>query len=97
LQTEIPADINWVIRIDGHTDKRRSTPPSSLQLGAERGARHHGDEDLWPMASPSSIWSAGFGDSRPIDPGDTDEAMPRTGASIQADDVDGTRILKSST
>ena len=22
LQNEIPADINWVLRIDGHTDKR---------------------------------------------------------------------------
>src|SRR5665647_2351632 len=39
LETEIPADINWVLRVDGHTDKRPiNTPefPSNWELSAAR-------------------------------------------------------------
>ena len=39
LQTEIPADINWVLRIDGHTDKRPIATaqfPSNWELSAAR-------------------------------------------------------------
>jgi chemotaxis protein MotB len=79
LQDEIPADINWVLRIDGHTDKRPiSTPefPSNWELSAARAIAvlkylaAHG-------VSAQHLVAAGFGDSRPIDTGDTDEALAK--------------------
>lgn len=79
LETEIPPDINWVLRVDGHTDKRPiNTPefPSNWELSAARAitvvkylvAQGVSQQHLVP---------AGFGDSRPLDPGDTDEAYAK--------------------
>ncbi len=79
LQTEIPSDINWVLRIDGHTDKRPiNTPefPSNWELSAARAIavlKYLSDAGV----SPQHLVAAGFGDSRPIDPADTDEAYAR--------------------
>jgi len=79
LQSEIPADINWVLRIDGHTDKRPiNTPefPSNWELSAARAIA----VTKYLVAagvSAQHLVAAGFGDSRPIDPGDTDEAYAK--------------------
>jgi len=79
LQGEIPADINWVLRIDGHTDKRPiNTPefPSNWELSAARAIavlkylQANG-------VSAQHLVAAGFGDSRPIDPSETDEAYAK--------------------
>jgi len=79
LQDEIPPDINWVLRIDGHTDKRPiNTPefPSNWELSAARAIAV-----LKYLAangvSNQHLVAAGFGDSRPIDPGDSDEAYAK--------------------
>src|SRR6185312_5325172 len=79
LQGEIPADINWVLRIDGHTDKRPINTvefPSNWELSAARAIAVlkylQGDG-----VSAQHLVAAGFGDSRPIDPGETDEAFAR--------------------
>ena len=41
LQREIPPEINWVLRVDGHTDNRAGLrqPPLPRQLGAFVGPR----------------------------------------------------------
>jgi chemotaxis protein MotB len=79
LQAEIPPDINWVLRIDGHTDKRPINTvefPSNWELSAARAIAVlkylQGDG-----VSAQHLVAAGFGDSRPIDPGETDEAFAK--------------------
>ena len=79
LQAEIPPDINWVLRIDGHTDKRPiNTPefPSNWELRAARAIAVLKYLSAAGVASQHLV-AAGFGDSRPIDPGDTDEAYAK--------------------
>jgi len=79
LENEIPDDINWVLRIDGHTDKRPiSTPqfPSNWELSAARAiavAKFLVEEGV----SPDRLVAAGFGEFQPIDPADTPEAYAR--------------------
>ncbi len=79
LESQIPADVNWVLRIDGHTDKRPiNTPefPSNWELSAARSIA----VTKYLVAagvSAQHLVAAGFGDSRPIDDGDTEEAYAR--------------------
>ena len=77
LQKEIPPEINWVLRVDGHTD---NIPLSGT-------GRYH---DNWELSSarstsvvkfliengvpPSRLVAAGFGEFQPLDPADTEEA-----------------------
>lgn len=79
LQAQIPADVNWVLRIDGHTDKRPiNTPefPSNWELSAARAisvAKY-----LITQGVPANrLVPAGFGEFSPIDSGDSDEAYRR--------------------
>jgi len=77
--SEIPPDIAWVLRIDGHTDKRPiSTPqfPSNWELSAARAisvAKFLVSQGI----DPARLVPAGFGDNKPIDPGDTDAAYAK--------------------
>ncbi len=79
LETEIPADVNWVLRIDGHTDKRPINTvqfPSNWELSAARAiavTKYLVEQGV----SPQHLVAAGFGDSRPIDGGESDEAYAR--------------------
>ena len=79
LETEIPSDINWVLRVDGHTDKRPiNTPefPSNWELSAARAitvVKYLVSQGV----AQQHLVPAGFGDSRPIDPGDSDEAYAK--------------------
>ncbi|MNL58213.1 Motility protein B [compost metagenome] len=77
LAKEIPAEINWVLRVDGHTD-------NSPLSGAGRY------RDNWELSSARAtsvvkyliskgvpanrLVAAGFGEFQPIAPGDTPEA-----------------------
>ncbi len=79
LQGEIPTDINWVLRIDGHTDKRPiNTPefPSNWELSAARAIAVT-KYLVTQGVSAQHLVAAGFGDSRPIDNGDTEEAFAK--------------------
>jgi len=79
IAAEIPPDINWVLRIDGHTDKRPiSTPqfPSNWELSAARAisvAKFLVSQGI----DPTRLVPAGFGEFKPIDPADTPEAYAK--------------------
>jgi len=79
LQSQIPDDVNWVLRIDGHTDKRPiNTPefPSNWELSAARAiavTKYFVEQGI----PAQHLVAAGFGDSRPIDSGETEEAFAR--------------------
>ncbi len=75
----IPPEIDWVLRVDGHTDKRPiSTPrfPSNWELSAARAIAvvkfliAHG-------IPPERLVAAGFGQYRPLDPRDDEIAYRR--------------------
>ena len=79
LETEIPSDVNWVLRIDGHTDKRPiNTPqfPSNWELSAAR-AIAVAQYLISQGVSPARLVPAGFGEFSPIDTGETEEAYRR--------------------
>ncbi len=80
LEGEIPEDINWVIRVDGHTDKipLRGTGRfrTNWDLSAARAisvVRSMIDKGV----SPERLVAAGFGEFRPLDPEETEEAYAR--------------------
>jgi len=79
LETEIPPDINWVLRIDGHTDIRPISNerfPSNWELSAAR-AISVAQYLVGRGVSPNRLVAAGFGEFNPIDPGNTEEAYRR--------------------
>src|SRR5690606_25394824 len=79
LETEIPPDINWVLRIDGHTDKRpisNAQFPSNWELSASR-AISVAKYLVTKGVSPNRLIAAGFGEFTPLDPADTEEAYRR--------------------
>lgn len=80
LEKEIPPEINWVLRVDGHTDDVPVNP----------GGRF---KDNWDLSSaraiavvkfliangvaPKRLVAAGFGQYQPLDPEDTPEARAK--------------------
>jgi chemotaxis protein MotB len=79
LETEIPPDVNWVLRIDGHTDRRpisNAQFPSNWELSAGRAisvAKFLVSQGV----SPARLVAAGFGEFSPLDTGDSEEAFRR--------------------
>jgi chemotaxis protein MotB len=79
LEGEIPPDVNWVLRIDGHTDRRpisNAQFPSNWELSAARAisvAKYLVSRGV----SPNRLVAAGFGEFTPLDPADTEEAYRR--------------------
>lgn len=79
LENEIPADINWVLRIDGHTDSRpisNARFPSNWELSAAR-AISVAQYLVSKGVAPARLVAAGFGEFAPLDPGTTEEAFRR--------------------
>ena len=79
LEQEIPDDLKWVLRIDGHTDRRPISTaryPSNWELSAAR-AISVAKFMVAKGVSPDRLVAAGFGEFQPIDPADTDEAYRR--------------------
>lgn len=76
VASEIPSDIDWVLRIDGHTDKRpiaTSRFPSNWELSSARAIAIV--KYLVTRGVPANRLSAnGFGEFRPLDPGDSEAA-----------------------
>jgi chemotaxis protein MotB len=75
----IPPDVNWILRVDGHTDPRRIATyqfPSNWELSTAGPSRW---SSSWSTrAFPRSGWPAtGFGEFQPLVSGDNDEAFAR--------------------
>jgi len=79
LEDEIPDDINWVLRIDGHTDRRPISNerfPSNWDLSAARAisvAQYLVSQGV----APARLVAAGFGEFAPLDPADNEDAYRR--------------------
>ena len=77
LENQIPSDIAWVMRIDGHTDIHPiATPefPSNWELSSARAisvVRYLMQQGV----PPNRLVAAGFGEFQPIDPATSDEAL----------------------
>jgi chemotaxis protein MotB len=77
LEMQIPLDIAWVLRIDGHTDIKpitNPTFPSNWELSSARAisvVRYLIDQGI----PPNRLVAAGFGEFQPLDPGDSDDSL----------------------
>ena len=78
LEREIPLEIPWVMRVDGHTDKRPVTGQfrSNWELSAARAIAVV-QYLVSRGVSPQHLVAAGFGEFQPLDAGDNDEALRR--------------------
>jgi len=79
LEKQIPPEIAWVLRIDGHTDVRPiSSPqfPSNWELSSAR-AISVVQYLISRGISPQRLVAAGFGEFQPLDAGATEEAYRR--------------------
>jgi chemotaxis protein MotB len=79
LEKQIPSEIAWVLRVDGHTDVRpisSSQFPSNWSLSAAR-AISVVQFLIAKGVSPQHLVAAGFGEFQPLDPGQTEEAYRR--------------------
>jgi chemotaxis protein MotB len=79
LETEIPDDINWVLRIDGHTDVRpisNARFPSNWELSAAR-AISVAEYLVQQGVAPARLVAAGFGEFAPLDPANNEDAYRR--------------------
>jgi chemotaxis protein MotB len=79
LEKEIPTDIAWVLRVDGHTD----TDPiysgqfkSNWELSAARSIAVV-NYLIGKGVQPAHLVAAGFGEFQPLDPADTEDAKSR--------------------
>ncbi|MCX7348410.1 MAG: peptidoglycan -binding protein, partial [Alphaproteobacteria bacterium] len=79
LEKEIPPDIAWVLRVDGHTDNdpiQSAQFKSNWDLSAARAIAVV-NFLIANGVSPQHLVAAGFGEFQPIDPGSTEEAKSR--------------------
>ena len=78
LEREIPPEIPWVIRVDGHTDKRPVTGQfkSNWELSSARAIAVV-QYLVSKGVSPQHLVAAGFGEYQPIDIGDSEDALRR--------------------
>lgn len=79
LEKEIPSEINWVLRVDGHTDIRPIASaefPSNWELSSAR-AISVVRQLIAQGVPPNRLVAAGFGEFQPLDRGETEEAFRR--------------------
>jgi chemotaxis protein MotB len=79
IAAKIPPDINWILRVDGHTDRRpisNSQFASNWELSTARAisvVRFAIEEGI----HPAHLAAAGFADMQPLDPHKADDAYRR--------------------
>jgi chemotaxis protein MotB len=78
ITAQIPDDIDWVLRVDGHTDRRpiRQAFPSNWELSSARAisiVKYMIREGI----PADHLVAAGFGQYHPLDPADTADAYRR--------------------
>ena len=79
IRVKIPKNIDWILRVDGHTDKipiRTTRFPSNWELSTAR-AISVVKFLVQRGISPTNLAATGFGEFQPIDPRDTEEAYIR--------------------
>lgn len=79
LEAEIPADIAWVLRVDGHTDSdpiQSAQFQSNWELSAGRAIAVV-KFLIGKGVSPQHLVAAGFGEFQPLEPGSTEESKSR--------------------
>ena len=79
LEREIPPDIPWILRIDGHTDKHPISGgafKSNWELSAARAIAVV-QYLISKGIPPDRLAAAGFGEFQPIDPGEDEQALAR--------------------
>ncbi|MEX0808249.1 MAG: peptidoglycan -binding protein [Dongiaceae bacterium] len=79
ISAEIPPEIDWVLRVDGHTDRRpiRSTIyDSNWELSTAR-AISVVEYLIARGLPPERLAAGGFGEFQPLDTGDSEEALQR--------------------
>lgn len=79
VSREIPAEIQWVLRVDGHTDARpiqTAEFASNWELSAAR-AISVVKQLIEQGVPPNRLVAAGFGEYQPLDQGSSDEAFAR--------------------
>ncbi|OFX12035.1 MAG: hypothetical protein A2516_06140 [Alphaproteobacteria bacterium RIFOXYD12_FULL_60_8] len=79
IAKEIPPEINWILRVDGHTDQvpiKTSRFPSNWELSAARALSvvNHLQSRGIP---PNRLAAAGFGEHQPLDTSDSQRANRR--------------------
>jgi chemotaxis protein MotB len=80
LEKQIPADIPWVLRVDGHTDVRPIAPGGQFRSNWDLSAARAISVVQYLIGkgvSPQRLVAAGFGEFQPIDTGTTEEAYRR--------------------
>jgi len=78
LEKQIPSDIPWVLRVDGHTDVRPVGPTSAFKSNWDLSAARAISVVQYLISkgvSPMRLAAAGFGEYQPIDPGTSEEAL----------------------
>jgi chemotaxis protein MotB len=79
VSVAIPGDINWILRIDGHTDQLPISTlrfPSNWELSTARAVsvvRYLTEQGI----APKRMTAAGFGEFHPVDPGRSEAAYQR--------------------
>jgi chemotaxis protein MotB len=79
ISAKIPSDINWILQVDGHTDRRpisTSQFPSNWELSTARAisvVRFAMDQGI----PATHLAATGFADQQPLDPRDSDDAFKR--------------------
>jgi len=79
ISVAIPSDINWILRVDGHTDQlpiHTLRFPSNWELSTARAVsvvRYLAEQGI----PPERMVAAGFGEFHPVDPGHSEAAYQR--------------------
>jgi chemotaxis protein MotB len=79
IAAEIPPDVHWILRVDGHADRQKVTGgtfASNWELSAERAisvVKLLIDQGV----PPDHLAAAAFGDTQPIDTADTPDAYAK--------------------
>lgn len=81
FESKIPSDVNWIIRVDGHTDKTPVVPGNrayrdNMQLSLLR-ATAVANELATDGVSPRRLVPSGFGDLHPVELGTDKDSMQK--------------------
>jgi chemotaxis protein MotB len=80
LEREIPPDIPWILRVDGHTDNRPITGAGQYKSNWELSAARAVSVVQYLISKgvePDRLAAAGFGEFQPIDQGTDEESLAR--------------------